>query len=38
MFGLILIVLVAYVIAMQPFRPAIARYMGKVSNLFVRKR
>jgi len=30
MFGLILIVLVAYLIAMRP-------YMGKVSNLFVRK-
>jgi hypothetical protein len=26
------------VIAMRPFRSAIARYMGKVSNLFVRKR
>jgi hypothetical protein len=38
MFGLILIVLVAYVIAMRPFRSAIARSMGKVSNLFVRKR
>jgi len=38
MFGLILIVLVAYVIAMRPFRSAIARSMGKVFNLFVRKR
>ena len=38
MFGLILIVLVVYVIAMRPFRSAIARYMGKMSNLFVRKR
>jgi hypothetical protein len=38
MFGLILIVLVAYVIAMRPFRSAVPRYMGKVSNLFARKR
>jgi len=38
MFGLILIVLVVYVIAMRPFRSAIARSMGKVSNLFARKR
>jgi len=38
MFGLILIVLVAYLIAMRPFRSPIARYMGKVSNLFARKR
>jgi len=38
MFGLILIVLVVYVIAMRPFRSPIARYMGKVSNLFARKR
>ena len=38
MFGLILIVLVVYVIAMRPFRSAIAGYMGKVSNLFARKR
>jgi len=38
MFGLILIVLVVYVIAMPPFRSAIARHMGKVSNLFARKR
>jgi len=38
MFGLILIVLVAYVIAMRPFRSAIARYMGNVSKLFARKR
>ena len=30
MFGLILIVLVAYLIAMRPFRSAIARYTGKV--------
>ena len=36
MFGLILIVLVADVIAMRPFRSAIARYIGKVSNLFAR--
>ena len=38
MFGLILIVLVVYVIAMRPFRSAIARYMGTVSKLFARKR
>ena len=38
MFGLILIVLVAYLIAMRPFRSAIARSMGKVSNLFAWKR
>ena len=38
MFGLILIVLVAYLIAMRPFRSAIARSMRKVSNLFARKR
>ena len=38
MFGLILIVLVVYVIAMRPCRSAIARSMGKVSNLFARKR
>jgi hypothetical protein len=38
MFELILIVLVAYLIAMRAFRSAIARYMGKVSNLFARKR
>jgi len=38
MFGLILIVLVIYVIAMRPFRSPIARSMGKVSNLFARKR
>jgi hypothetical protein len=38
MFGLILIVLVAYLIAMRPFRSAIARSMAKVSNLFARKR
>jgi hypothetical protein len=38
MFGLILIVLVVYVIAMRPFRSAIARSMGKVSNLFAWKR
>jgi hypothetical protein len=31
MFGLILIVLVAYLIAIRPFRSAIARCMGKVS-------
>ena len=37
MFGLILIVLVEHVIAMRPFRSAIARYMEKMSNLFVRK-
>jgi hypothetical protein len=38
MFGLILIVLVTNLIAMRPFRSAIARYMGKVSNLFAWKR
>ena len=38
MFGLILILLVANVIAMRPFRSAIARYMGNVSKLFARKR
>lgn len=38
MFGLLLIVLVVYIIAMQPVRSAIARYMGKASGLIVRKR
>lgn len=38
MFGLLLIVLVVYIIAMQPVRSAIARYMGKASGLITRKR
>jgi hypothetical protein len=38
MFGSILIVLVAYLIAKRRIRSAIARYMGKVSNLFARTR
>jgi Zn-dependent protease with chaperone function len=38
MFGLLLIVLVVYIIAMQPVRSAIVRYMGKASDLIVRKR
>ena len=29
MFGLLLIVLIVYVIAMRPFRSAIARWMGR---------
>jgi hypothetical protein len=37
MFGLLLIVLVVYVVAMRPVRSAIARYMGKASGLIVRK-
>jgi hypothetical protein len=37
MFGLLLIVLVVYVIAMRPVRSALARYRGKVSSLIVRK-
>ena len=36
MFGLLLIVLVAYLIAMRPFRSAIARFTRAMSNL-VRK-
>jgi hypothetical protein len=38
MFGLLLIVLVVYVVAMRPVRSAIARCMGKASGLIVRKR
>ena len=38
MFGLLLIVLVVYIIAMQPVRSATARYMVKASGLIVRKR
>jgi hypothetical protein len=38
MFGLLLIVLVVYIIAMQPVRSAIARYTGKASGLIMRKR
>ncbi len=37
MFGLILIAIIVYVIAMTPFRPAIAHSMAKVSSLFTRK-
>ena len=37
MFGLLLIVLVVYLIAMSPFRPFFARCMRTVSNLFTRK-
>ncbi len=34
MFGLLLIVLIAYLIAMRPFRSAIVRCMKAMSNLF----
>ena len=37
MFGLILIAIVVYVIAMTPFRSAIAYSAAKVSNLFGRR-
>jgi hypothetical protein len=37
MFGLLLIVLVAYLIAMRPFRAGIARCMTAISNLIARK-
>jgi uncharacterized membrane protein YccC len=37
MFRLLLIVLVAYLIAMRPFRAAIARCMTAISNLIARK-
>jgi hypothetical protein len=37
MFGLLLIILIAYLIAMRPFRSAIARSMRWVSSLFARK-
>ena len=33
MFGLLLIVLIVFVVAMRPFRSVIARYMKKASNL-----
>ena len=38
MFGLCFIVLVAYLVAMRPFRSAIARCMRAMSNLAARKR
>ena len=38
MFGLSFIVLVAYLIAMRPFRSTIARCMRVMSNLAARKR
>jgi hypothetical protein len=38
MFGLGFIVLVAYLIAMRPFRSTIARCMRAMSNLAARKR
>ena len=38
MFGLSFIVLVAYLIAMRPFRSTIARCMRAMSNLAARKR
>jgi hypothetical protein len=38
MFGLLLIVLVVYLIAMRPFRSAIARGVTRMSNLIVRRR
>ncbi len=37
MFGLLLIVLIVYLMAMRPFRSAIARCTKAVSNLIVRK-
>ena len=37
MFGLILIAIVVYVIAMTPLRSAIAHSMAKISSLFTRK-
>ncbi len=37
MFGLILIAIVVYVIAMTPFRTVIARSIDKLSSLFTRK-
>jgi hypothetical protein len=37
MFGLIIIVLIVYLIAMRPFRSAIAFCMQKVSHFFGRK-
>jgi hypothetical protein len=38
MFGLILIAVVAYVIAMTPFRSAIAHSAAKVSGVFSRRK
>ena len=38
MFGLLLIVLIVYLIAMRPLRFAIARWMERASRLFSRKR
>ena len=38
MFALMLITLVVYVIAMWPSNAAIGRYMGRMFNLFTRKR
>ena len=37
MFGLLLIVLIAYLIAMRPFRATIVRWMKAMSNLFAPK-
>jgi hypothetical protein len=37
MFGLLLIVLIVYLIAMRPFRSAISRCTKAVSDLFARK-
>jgi len=37
MFGLLLIVLVVYVIAMRPFRSVVARCIRRMSNLIVRR-
>jgi hypothetical protein len=37
MFGLIVIALIVYLIAMRPFRSAIASCLQKVSHLFGRK-
>jgi hypothetical protein len=38
MFGLILIALVVYLIAMTPLRSAVSHSMAKVTNLFGRRR
>jgi hypothetical protein len=38
MFGLLLIVLVVFVIAMEPVRSAVSRCVGKASELLARKR
>jgi hypothetical protein len=38
MFGLILIALIVYAIAMTPFRSAIAHSVARMSNLFGRKK